>query len=464
MLRKIIGVLAALSLMVPASGNAVDPAAGASENVEHVLNVPVGTMVGGVFAGDHYYASVARGGSFLPGGVSTGGIYAFDVTDPRRPVPTGFLPLPHWQNEDIEVSTKRNLMLVVNDRRKSVGQVATSPIIGGILFVIDISNRAQPMLISTLQLPAEVAKTSDGVPLGGPGHTASCIADCSFAWLGGSRDRGVTVVDLRDPAAPALLGVIPTPAGADNVGYGSPGVVHDVHMDRYRNVWVAGSGGTAMYELTKNPLKPKLIAATHKSDNARLNGLIHHGVQRFNKDLVLIGEEDYGDSACGTVDPKNQDGSMQIWKIDRKAKRLRPVSTWDVALDGTMETLATEVGITCSSHWFDYNRHSIVVDGWYEAGVRFLDVSKPAKMRQVGYFIGTGTAASGAKFHPKDPSVVYVADYNRGLDVIAIDHGGHKAKTVTVPAATIRAAHSGIRFALEPDPEFGYACLRVPGL
>ncbi|HEX9694894.1 MAG TPA: hypothetical protein VGB64_01110 [Actinomycetota bacterium] len=466
MLTKIIGILAALSLMAPMSGRAVDvPAGSTSPNVRHIKHLQVGTGVGGVFVGKHYYLSAARSGFFLPGGPGTGGIIAFDTTNPRNPIPVGMLPLPHTQNEDVEVSEKRNLLLVVQDRRKSVSQVATSPIIGGILYVIDISNRSQPVLTSTLQLPAEVAKTSEGVPLGGPGHTASCIADCNFAWISGSRDRAVHVVDLRDLAAPALLGVIPTPAGADNTGYGAPGVVHDVHVDRFGSVLVAGSGGTAMYELTADPLKPRLIASVRPSDNDRLNGLIHHGALRYSADLVLVGEEDYGDSACGNSDPTNQDGSLQIWRIDRAAKVLRPVSTWDVTLaDDLSKALADSVGLTCSSHWFDVNRHSVVADAWYEMGVRFLDIRSPATIRQVGYFVGTNSAASQARFHPGDSSVVYVADYNRGLDVIEIANGGHGAATISVPPAALLAAHQGIRFGLAPDPEWGYACRQTPGI
>ncbi|HVL91583.1 MAG TPA: hypothetical protein VM841_15280 [Actinomycetota bacterium] len=464
MLRKIAGALAALSLLMPASGGAVDvPAGPSSDNVRHIRNIPAGTGVGGVFAGTHYYLSAARSGSFLPGGAGTGGILAFDATNARNPVLVGKLPLPHSQNEDLEVSEKRNLLLVVQDRRKSVSAVATSPIIGGILFVIDISNRNQPVLRSTLQLPAQVATRDDGAPLGGPGHTASCIQDCNYAWISGSRDHGVHVVDLRDPSSPAWMGVIKGPAGGNNAIY-DPGTVHDVHVDRFGEVWIAGSGGTALYRMTKNPLKPQFIAAVNKRDNERFNGLIHHGALRYTKDLVLVGEEDY-ENTCGSADGKRQDGSLQVWRIDRKAKRLVPVSSWDVTItDATMRMLAEEVGITCSSHWFDVNKYSIVADGWYEMGVQFIDISKPAKPRHVGWFIGTNSAASQARFHPSDSGVVYVADYNRGLDVIEIDNSGRKAKSVSMSAGAVRAAHAGVRFPLEPDPEFGFACLRRAGV
>ncbi len=80
----------------------------------------------------------------------------------------------------------------------------------------------------------------------------------------------------------------------------------------------------------------------------------------------------------------------------------------------------------CSAHWFTVQGNLVAI-GFYEQGVRFLDISDPTNPKQVGYYqvsaraatpytpaiIGSNTAA--AYFHN---GLVYVADYARGVDVI----------------------------------------------
>jgi len=46
----------------------------------------------------------------------------------------------------------------------------------------------------------------------------------------------------------------------------------------------------------------------------------------------------------------------------------------------------------CSAHYFD-ERDGIVAQGWYQQGTRFLDVSDPTDIRQIGYFIPPACSA-----------------------------------------------------------------------
>ena len=45
------------------------------------------------------------------------GLHVYDVTDAGSPQRTGFLPLPHFENEDVDVDTARNLVIITNDPR-----------------------------------------------------------------------------------------------------------------------------------------------------------------------------------------------------------------------------------------------------------------------------------------------------------------------------------------------------------
>jgi hypothetical protein len=509
MRTRLLAAIAALTVLVPLGRSAASTTSIvdlpdtplSSPNVHLVTSLHTGSAVGGKFAKVggklYYFQSTVRAGFYIPSGVGTGGLVVLDASNPEAPTLAAFLPLPITQNEDVELSASRGVLLISMDNRAALPSVplvgasacstVTSPEdkalacrrLGGVLFVIDVSIPFAPRIRSVLPYPEAVGSRPDGRPLNGPGHTASCILNCKYAYVSGARMHGVFVVDLRDLDAPKIVGTISSPAGADGNGF-TPGIVHDVHSDRFGNVWFAGSGGTAMYAPITNPLKPKLLAVVTPADNAATNQLIHHGVVRYDKDTILIGEEAFAASAdaCGKSDAgrgdydkdgaDDEDGSFQVWKIDGPAKRLRVQDTWDSELvEGTLpKTLNDDVGIGCSSHWFDFNKNRIVADGWYEQGLRFLDISNQRKIRQVGYWIGPLTAASQAQFVPGRADLVYVADYSRGLDVVRIDHGGKGAPTVTAPLrAEWFKGYRGAAFLprLEPDETFGYACRRPAG-
>lgn len=424
----------------------------ASPNVHLVTNVPTGVGVGGKFADHYYFQTTARSVTYgIPDGVSDGGLWVFDVANPEKPTVVSHLPLPIWENEDVDLSLKRHVLLISADRKRATSPLTDvptppqSPVVGGVLFVYDITDLAHPVLKSALPMPSTVGTAADGTPLGGPGHIANCILDCSYAYVTGSRDRSVHVVDLRDLGAPKVVGTVRTPAGDDHGKKWTPGIVHDVNVDPSGNVWMTGSGGTALYAPVKDPLRPKLLAATSKADNNRSNSYIHHNSLRLDKGTVLVGEESF--NGCGG-DPRGGKvgGRFETWHIDLKAKRLVPVALYTQSVPNVS---------TCSSHWFDVNAGDVVADAWYEGGVRFLDVRDPKRVRQVGYLRTDDGAASQAQYVPGRPDLVYVSDYLRGLDVVKIDKGGRGAKPVVEAPATVERARP-IRF--RPSGDFGYAC------
>lgn len=505
-LRVWVALILAFSLGIPGAGSAAPDQAIVdlpdtpltSPNVHWVTTVHTGASPGGKFATIdgklYYFASTVRAGFFLPSGVGSSGVIALDASNPEQPVPVGHFPIPYAsQNEDVDLSANRKLLLYSMDNaainstvcgatatataltRNTPAQVLNGTIDspqnraalcrrrGGILFVFDISNPRAITPISILLYPEVLGWRQNGTPLSGPGHTASCILDCNYVYVAGGRNRGAMVVDLRDPAAPAIIGTVTSPAGADGNGY-APGVLHDVHTDRYGNVWMVGSGGSAMYAPIKNPLKPVLLAAVSRADNASHNGLIHHGALRLDKNTVLIGEEDFATGDCGAADGTGpQDGSLQTWTIDSKAKRLRHQDSWDAELATEYQSALAVAGISCTSHWFDVNANRVVADAFYEQGVRFLNASNPKDLRQVGYWIPPAGAASQALFVPGRPDLVYVADYARGLDVLRIDDGGKGAAPVKAP---VRAEwfkdYQGISFVrpMTKDETYGWACKR----
>lgn len=459
MSRRLSLVAAAVAVALSPTARALPPTplttVSASDNVSLLTNFPAaGVAIGGKFAGKYYFLTSARAATYgTPDAVSDGGLFVFDVANPESPQLVSHLPLPIWENEDVDLSLKRKVLLISADRKKTASPVAQSPNIPGMLFVYDISDMSKPMLKSQVSMPAQVGvNASTGAPLGGPGHIANCILDCNYVYVTGSRDRSVHVVDLRDLAAPKVIGAIRTPAGDDH-GSWAPGIVHDVNVDQTGHVWMTGSGGTALYAPIKDPLKPTLLASTTKADNVRTNSYIHHNSLRLTKDTVLVTEESY--NGCGGEEPVAYDdpvgGRFETWRIDLKRKRLVPIAVYSQQVPSVS---------TCSSHWFDINAHKVVADAWYEGGVRFLDVTNPKRIRQVGYLRTSDGSASQAQFVPGRPDLVYVADYLRGLDVLKIDNGGRKAKTVSEydMAAAAEATRRTVPIRFEASSDYGYAC------
>ncbi len=219
--------------------------------------------------------------------VTTGrfGFKTYDVTDPANPqlldtfMPPGINPNNgYWQDEDMELDTKRNLIIgALDPRHNEADPVASGCPDNDGLSVRDPDCRSGFYVISYGD-PANMRQIGDFVSLPA-GHTASCIQDCKYIWTGGParRDdqgnlgpytrtgfglppvdnsqppghfnrvvgdgRPIWVTDLRNPARPQ---VSDEPIDLwRNDGYTD--YSHDVDEDEQGIAWVAGRGGIRGY-------------------------------------------------------------------------------------------------------------------------------------------------------------------------------------------------------------------------
>ena len=175
-------------------------------------NVHVGEHVPGSFAGmtfkDHY--------AFLSG---WGGITVLDIAKADSPQVVGDLPLPHFENEDVDLCG--NILMVVNDR-------ATRDL-GSVLYVVSIANPTTPTMAAVMPL-GWTGNTGRG-----SGHIANFVKpDCTQAWIDGGDH--VEVVDLTVPTAPKSLGKFES-AAADSDAFR---VSHDTELDS------TGTSGTSV--------------------------------------------------------------------------------------------------------------------------------------------------------------------------------------------------------------------------
>ena len=257
-LRTLLPLLALAALgaalyVMPAAGEGIplEPPLAASSNVHLVAHIP-GTAAGMNFK-DHY--------AYVSG---WSGITVLDIAQADAPQLVGALPLPHFENEDVDLCG--NLLIVVNDREAKD--------LGSIMYVLSIANRTTPTVIAILPL----GLTGSGR---GSGHIANFVKpDCSQAWVDGGDH--VEVVDLTVPAAPRSLGKFASAAAAS----ASFNVSHDTELDSTGTVWNVGGGGAAGYKLTANPLAPKL--ARHH----RRGGQQPLALQRLHPPQLAAARED----------------------------------------------------------------------------------------------------------------------------------------------------------------------------
>jgi hypothetical protein len=430
MRRFVLAGLCAVALLTPpahaAPGQLPTGASGVATPNVHLLShaFDTGGAVSGAFLGTKLYVLSEPDLIWNEGGATlkslTGGLDVFDVSNPRAPKQLSKLALPNYQNEDISVSARRQFAVMSQDAQPGgTGRVN----------LVDLRKPSAPVLIGFVDLPS------------GSGHTSTLVDQDRYLWVSGG--KAMVVVDVRDLAHPRVLGSFPSPAG---------GSIHDAEVDRFGDITVYGSKGVAVHRLGRDPLHPVLAAKITAADNTANNNLILHGGKRLDRDTWLITEESYAPGCTS-------DGRFETWRIDRKAKLLRPIGSWNAPIGSDQHGPLTQSQY-CSSHWFSLNANKVVADGWYGAGVRFLDVSDPRHPRPIGVWAGDSTTASQAVFFPGRDDLVYVADYTRGLDVISIDHGGKAARTA-VPADEHQVGTPGARITvkLQPHQHWRWSCL-----
>ncbi len=378
---------------------------------------------------------------------SATGLQIYDVSEPAAPRQLSQLPLPHFENEDVDAG--RDTVVITND--PSFSGV-------GMIYLIDVADPRNPRLASALPTSDHTAN----------GHIANCIQGCDYLYTTGT-EEGLTVYDIRDLDAPVYVKTIALPGD---------GFTHDVHVDATGIAWVTGEDGTFGYDVT-DPLNPAL---RYRSDPSIVNtggGLpgsdgsgpldfLHHNMLRTSIDMneageitasatpgtgnvLAITEEDYAKPTC------EGQGSVQTWRITDQANpdgttKLELLDMWTTELN----ELATQTGRSpatgnCSAHWFD-ERDGVLAQGWYDQGVRFLDVSNPRDIRQVGFYTTAGTFWA-AYFAPADPSIVYGLDTTTGVDVLKVSSTSATRRRSVSTADLLKGRRFGI-----PNSRWGFAC------
>ena len=149
-------------------------------------------------------------------------------------------------------------------------------------------------------------------------------------------------------------------------------------------------------------------------------------------------EEDYASSGEELLCPET--GSTQTWHVPdldaaahaERGADLGTISPLDRKTpDQLGGGLTLPAGAFCSAHWFDYHQDGFVAQGFYQAGLRILDVKDAANITQVGHATTGATEVFDAYWVPvrdengvvtgEKTNLVYTTDTTRGIDVYEVD-------------------------------------------
>jgi hypothetical protein len=370
MRRRLFAVLATALAVAGLPGAQAGPVTPgfATDNVEWVANVPLhADSAGARIVGKHLYATDSRE------------LTIWDISNPELPVPVSTTPLPqvpYFAQEDLETNGK---ILVIGQGRDT-GNVTD------MLYVFDVRNKALPTLLTAFK--------------GASSHTISCVLDCRYLYNSTGQ-----IVDLREPSTPKVVGDWRTGikflASAHDVTEVAPGLV------------TTSTNPVVLLDARKDPAHPKVLAKGTAKDGRFVHANLwpNGGKDRF----LLVGGET-GGGGCADKDA----GAFMTWDTTNwaKTKTFKMVDEYRPP-----DSLPNEGGFPTSTyctHWFTtrpgYRNGGIVAMGWYEHGTRFLKVSPKGQIDEVGWFLPAGTSASAAYWVNKD--VVYLIDYQRGLDIV----------------------------------------------
>lgn len=401
--------------------------AATSQNVSLLSRCDQGGRLDGV------QVIVHKGHAFI-GHMFADGFSVVDVRDPRQPKTVAFVAAPK-NTRSHHLQIHGDLLIAVNGPNiwamqqyasqadyyaKSLADSLTidKPFGAGVR-VFDISNPTAPREISYLGMPGLGAHRIWWV--GGRYAYAS-------VHLEGFIDHVLAVIDMADPAKPALVGHWWLPgmwrAGGETppASFGKRTALH--HMITAGNMGYAAwrDGGYTIHDLS-DPVKPKLLS--HRNYHPPFGGGAHTPLPLPGRNLLILADE-ATTSSCAN-------GLAYTWVIDVRAPD-NPVSI--ATLPTPMEEDFCAKGAKFGPHNMHENRpgsfvsEDLIFVTYHNAGLRIYDVRDAFQPRQVGYFVPpppetiVDQRPNPAKVIQScdvfvDPNgVMYLTDTNAGLYIL----------------------------------------------
>jgi hypothetical protein len=359
----------------------------------------------------------------------TPGTYVLDMSNPAKPVRTAVLSTPAMvtPHESLRFNAKRGLLVA------GAGSATTQV---GFVDVYDASKDCRtPELKSSL-------------PIGVLGHEGGFSPDGMTYWVTTTFNRGITAIDLKDPANPSVIwhSLDYAVHGMSLSADGNRAYLADVLADATSNFVSAttqGGGGLQILDVSQiqkrvaNPVVTSLSKLTWPEVTIPQNSVpVTIGGRRYLVEFDEYDENVYQYAADEKV------GAARIIDItdDRHPKvvsRIRlAVHEKEGRADQGNDPGATTVGQGYAAHYCAVPREvepGIVACSMIASGLRIFDIRNPLRPREVAYFNapkadlsdpseGGGYAMSAAAFVPERREIWYV-DSNTGFHALRVTNG-----------------------------------------
>ena len=447
--RPAVGTLAALILLaLPAAAPAAVVATGTGEAVRHVLNVPHSELHNPKVtqqATDFELAEIATPGTgeartYAFAGAYYDGLDIIDVTDPEHPEKVATYDCGIGQG-DVQVFRRDGRVLLAyaqddgytqyqsdcTDDAEALGFHPTSA--DGGTYIIDVTDPRHPALVTFVSIGA--GTNALGFGLGSHNttiHPGGRYLYNSNADLMTDAMPTIEIVDIGDLQHPEVVGEF---ALQSVPGLGTD--AHDITFspDGDRAYVAALSHGEILD--TTDPAHPKHISSVI---DPTLN--VWHQMEELTVSDPLVGErsfliaEDEFAGAEGTAECPS--GAVHVYDITNETLPVK-VGVFQIDTAGIAPGNDAAKGYVarCTAHVFKIDRRSkLMTMGWYNAGVRILDLGALAGVavgnqgvgiRQVGWYRFDDSDTWAAKAVSADRGGFYLFgnDKRRGFDVYRYD-------------------------------------------
>lgn len=339
-------------------------------------------------------------------GFSSNAFHVVDLSDPTSATVVGTLEGP---------MTRDAAHLEVGDRELVVASAD-----GDGLHVIDVTDKADPWLVRTLDLGS---------------HNVAVLPDSTLVYNSDSLGKGSTneILDFADPEAPEVVAT-----------FGDRGC-HDIefHLGEDASyLYCPGVSATEIWEITDDPLDPKLVATIHNPLISAPGavpgrpdvlagpldelgpGAHHWATPARDGDLLIVGDEFTGAIApgCGLhAEPAGRslsDPLGALWFYDTSDPADPQLRGWIKMTAPADNTWNREwIYPSCTAHFGEViEGRDKVVAAWFHAGTVLVDFADPSNPVVVDRF-QEDSAVWDARLHGR---YIVTGDSGRGSDVLEL--------------------------------------------
>lgn len=264
------------------------------------------------------------------------------------------------------------------------------------LTLIDVRDPSHPKLLGHVNVPSSHTITPY------PGKSLLYVSPGGLAYAGGPEQ----IVDASDPKAPKVVATFPT----------DPNGCHDFsfHISQTEKLgFCAGESGVFIFDVSK-PTAPTLI--THIVNPAIQFG--HFALASPDGKVLAVNDEAFVAHDCSTG--QSPTGAVWLYDISNPATPM-PIGHFSPPRGPQM--VGSYVGWTgswCTSHQFDWISNHLLVVPWYAGGVDVVDVTDPGMPHEVASYDPKGSIAYSSQFDD-ETGRVFVTDLQRGLTILDLN-------------------------------------------